>query len=63
MVINALEIFPPVDSNGNWLVVMPIRLSPGGIGAPKMRPKGMGWGGSTLTFDVSYAVPVTPVII
>ncbi len=56
-VLDSLELFQPVDANGNELTAYPMRLL-GGDQPDKDRQK-QTWGGAALTFEVCYFPPIT----
>jgi hypothetical protein len=57
-ILDALQIFFPLDSNGNQLTYEPMRVYTGE--PPKLElPKHPGWGNSILTFEVGEMMPLT----
>ncbi len=53
-VINLLDGYQPVDASGNWLLVEPMRLVPGGISDPRRLPKEPEWVESSTEYEVQF---------
>ncbi len=60
-IVNALQDFAPVDSDGNLLTVQPIRITTGA--QPDSGAKKQGWGQSSSSWDVIYHPPISLVDI
>jgi hypothetical protein len=59
-ILNALHIWVPVDTNGNWLTQSPLQWVPSDL--PKKDtelPDSQDWGESTMHFSLQYQLAVT----